>query len=208
MTLFPQKKYELADDLESFLQLLIWMTWRFCWHQYSQKPTDLTVPIATKYFAIRESPDGYQRGYEEKIKEIRLGASPFTELESPAYKNLIDTLLRLFKKHYDLLDHITLSTLYDYPSVVRSPTQTLSASRREELIQELAEAVKNSPLQTHDKMLEIFDDICKRDICSPTAKTSDTYDWLLSDKVPDQFIDLPDFQITMSSWIIARSMSR
>ena len=152
---------------------------------------NLAITIQAKYFAIEATPDGYWRGTESKKNEIRLGDLPVQYLHSPAFADLLKDLLQLFKTHYDQFDFLALETLYGYiPPRVR---ERHPAPDRKALVLRLGDAVKDSPLRDHDRMLAIFDKICQRNICFPSDTQTLPFDWDLSDKVEDQFKDIPEF---------------
>lgn len=121
---YVKKPIELADDLESFLYVLLWMVLRFHLHnKTSQKPTsslkelmahngtniNLSRLVSTFFLEEFSLRDGYIGGGENKKSAIWLGYPPFTLLSGPdqsksPFAQLISDFYALLRDHYLSVD--------------------------------------------------------------------------------------------------------
>lgn len=167
--LYPGKPYELSDDLESFLHVLVIQLLRFHKHDFSttQKRESLYKLVFDKYITTTGA-GGYRTGQPTKMFHMKYGVVSGITLRkkdySPQFLDLLTSLVRLCQQHYELLDTDTMAGLIE-PPFIKVSTEDMYHGKEQD-----------SPLKNHDAMLAAFAVACR----SPDS------DWI-SDKIGDQF---------------------
>lgn len=111
IVLFPGKPYELSDDLESFVHVLVIQLLRYHEHIYSDDPSSLYQHVMGKYINT-SSASGYRAGQPTKMSDMKYGTVTSILLHeeqiSPAFLALLTALVRLCQQHYQLLDEMKM----------------------------------------------------------------------------------------------------
>ena len=101
---FPLKPYELSDDIESFIHVLILFALRF--HRHNLSP-DAIKGVLEEYDRC-EVHNGYWTGSFLKLTLIRGGMLSFALVNNDAFKELLSTLSHICQQHYASLDEAEL----------------------------------------------------------------------------------------------------
>ena len=136
--MYVKKPIELADDLESFLYVLVWMAFRFHWHSYSATDSDTTLAdlrtrnatnlnlsriISEFFFEELALEDGSLGGGTRKYSHIVDGRPPIILAPYNASRrqsrsplgNLISQLYALVQRHYTTIDLSKLTRFEVFP---------------------------------------------------------------------------------------------
>ena len=189
---FPKKRYELADDLESFVHLLCWFAIRF--HKHDASPTpgmehDLHQ-LVTIYETHGIDQDGYDRGGNLKYQAMCNGFLGFTLDPDwcPSFRAVLERLMEVCKEHYAAILAEKPSFMRDSQSDSTQPGPTrlfpkdhggifYEATKPQQLIPSLKPEAK---LKTHTHILRAISDFAN----------DRKRNWY-ADKEQDQFEYLP-----------------
>ncbi len=123
----PGKRHEVSDDLESILQLLRWCGLKYLPHYWSDHPAQLRTLLETFDFHVEDPVTGFSKGHREKLDLICGGGCCIPGLHpNLSFAILLETLLLLFRKHYELLGFNPPHP----PSPPRDETELLYAAQR------------------------------------------------------------------------------
>jgi len=108
---YPRKPFELADDLDSFVHIILWSALCFHPHTMSDSLVGLENLVASLYTSFEVCDDTVygplQKFYAMKSGHISFGVDSNT---CPNLRHVIDALMALCKPHYALRRY-HLSTL-------------------------------------------------------------------------------------------------
>lgn len=116
---YPKKPYEVSDDIESFVHVLIWCATRYLDHTWSTDPTGLATFINQMFIACNYSSDGTYFGGSGKWDVIKSGNLPFTFPGEVKLQTVLDQVLRVCRLHYE---HLDLQNLAQFLPSDRVPT--------------------------------------------------------------------------------------
>jgi hypothetical protein len=124
---YPTKPHEVADDIESFIYVVLYMAFRF--HQHTLSPDDVTLKDAPleDQFAVNAANDplsrlvdavfyedfktatGYFTGGKTKEKDIKLGEPPIQLVEKDnMLAAFLDVAYKLLQTHYAAVNRADL----------------------------------------------------------------------------------------------------
>ncbi len=163
---YPAKSYELSDDLESFVHVLVIQLLRYHKHSMTRTPSSLYKHVMHKYLST-DGVTGYQTGQPTKITHMQDGRVSDVLLRkkdnSPPFLDLLTSLVLLCQRHYQLLDTEKMEDCLRFRPFTKVPLKDLYNGREED-----------SPLRNHDAMIAAFEVACN------------SSGWI-SDKIGDQF---------------------
>lgn len=207
---YPKKPNELSDDLESFIHIICWNTFRFHMHSLSRvdmdnkeiasdnkalrKANSMNTRLAGKvynYFHAEFTDEDQSVGGDGKISFLTAGTSPVEPLSTNSpLASLISGLFVLCKEHYASVraELKTFAPVRGLPHTRRTkksaynPLDGLAKGKMPVLVAPTGPAVAQRDLKSHDHMLEELNLVL-----------SDDVEWEADDKTPDQFVGLVDF---------------
>ncbi|KAL4243689.1 hypothetical protein ABKN59_011161 [Abortiporus biennis] len=104
MQKFPNKEYELSDDLESFIHILNFFALRFHRHDITH-PSLLSSHLHDVYEAAALNSKGILRVVNnQKFLNMSRGTPGFQFLENDSLATVISDLMSLFQDHYSRID--------------------------------------------------------------------------------------------------------
>ncbi|KAL6300807.1 hypothetical protein BKA93DRAFT_752437 [Sparassis latifolia] len=103
---FPRKRYEVSDDLESFMHVVNWLALKWYRHRLRAGIT-LQQHMADTYDHWARV-DGYDLGGHEKLQQIRIGEVPFILSVKGGLSSLLEKLMELCHEHYKTIDMVGL----------------------------------------------------------------------------------------------------
>jgi hypothetical protein len=128
---YARKPIELADDLESFVYVLVFMLLRFHPHNFSNVLLDerdlpeaqvfernchnrllvenILYPV---FFQNYDLEDGLIGGGDAKLEQIKQGAPRFRLTVETPLQTLVDDLYKILHEHYEALDGDKLQTFF------------------------------------------------------------------------------------------------
>ncbi|TCD61770.1 hypothetical protein EIP91_007972 [Steccherinum ochraceum] len=192
---YPRKPFELSDDMESFIHVLLWNSLRFHEHTFTGRDVELSSLVHSNYEAYHDQGADIF-GPKEKMTTLQAGIVRWNVNQQicPAFHQLIIDLIALCKTHYDAVDYTALEKYgaqKDLPSGqadealidVAAATAGLQPPRRRSnkaSVRTVAPAVVFPPpeplLASHDELMEVlFNAISRADLR-----------WREKDKIADQ----------------------
>ena len=184
----PEKKHEVADDLESFVLVFRWMCIRFFPTTFTT--SGLRLHIMSMYEVFDTRADGERIGGGFKGAMMLQGASGFQLCgDKTPLSELVDDLTHICKEHY-------LATkpekTYVAPTRTRESVPSMcsvSQAKRDILLRHLQKARKPAPppiysdlLSSHDAVIDAF----------AAALDEDDSSWNEVPKPEDRFIEFKD----------------
>lgn len=106
---YPTKPYEVSDDIESFVHVLIWCATRYLDHTYSENSAGHATFIHDTFVACEYSSDGTYVGCSGKWKIIESGKLPFTFPDEYKFQTVLSQVLKVCRLHYEYVDHKKLT---------------------------------------------------------------------------------------------------
>lgn len=101
---YPKKPYELSDDIESFIHVLIYCAARYLDNTLAEDRDAFAMFIKDMYTTCSQSSDGTYYGCRRKWDVIKSGQLPFELVAEPTYQVLLNKLLAICRHHYSNLD--------------------------------------------------------------------------------------------------------
>ncbi|OBZ74007.1 hypothetical protein A0H81_06515 [Grifola frondosa] len=134
----PTKPHEVSDDLESFIHLVNWLTFRFHKNQHSNLPVQLATVMFNMYDDFYTSPDGFDIGGWMKFSTNLSGRPPvflakeLTSKRKFGHTMLLESLALLVQQHYQEIDaeNLLLSPT-DEPSETSDTTRIVVVSDKD-----------------------------------------------------------------------------
>ncbi|KAI0634546.1 hypothetical protein C8Q77DRAFT_1073101 [Trametes polyzona] len=181
---YPKKRYELSDDLESFVHVLNWCTLKYLPHDMSglAQRGSLSSIFANHFDDAFQNPtESHQRN--EKLLAMQQGtmiARPFWafgDSEQLPLTTLLRELAEMCKAHYDTVDVEQLADLkFDSSVVLAPPREPVPKNSKQNMDAQIASILeefpdssdftpparmtaaspKTSPWATHKPMLQAF----------------------------------------------------
>ncbi len=141
---YPTKPHTLADDLESFVHLINWLTIRY--HKECktlQDLQDLKILVSQVYEQVARTPDGYDVGSKRKLRNMQKGEIGYDSEGLPrALSDLVTGLAEMCKEHLSSIDYE--ANVYPYavqvqettvPPIIERPVKAIPKRLRESFLE-------------------------------------------------------------------------
>ncbi|KAK7687780.1 hypothetical protein QCA50_008999 [Cerrena zonata] len=180
---YPKKPFEVSDDIESFVHVLIWCGVRYLPHSKTDTPNHLPLFMKGTFITCCQSRDGFYYGCDSKWSMVKNGTIPFEFPTEPKFGMVLSRLLRVCERHYNGL---RLQDLEKYlPSGQAGenslPPQASSNTTRkgilyvhnsefdkvddddsdDDLLQPISNSLPPKPLSTHNRIARILLEVIK-----------------------------------------------
>ncbi|GBE87345.1 predicted protein [Sparassis crispa] len=103
---FPRKRYEVSDDLESFMHVVNWLALK--WYRHRLRAGITLQQHTADTYDHWARVDGYDLGGHEKLQQIRIGEVPFILSVKGGLSSLLEKLMELCHEHYKTIDMVAL----------------------------------------------------------------------------------------------------
>ncbi|EKM57029.1 uncharacterized protein PHACADRAFT_142121 [Phanerochaete carnosa HHB-10118-sp] len=192
--MYPTKPAEVADDLESFIYIILLMAMRFHRHELaSDASLDSTVeeqrlansknePLAARFYDIFyeeiRCKNGYSKGGQTKHLYVKFGKPPIKLEEAEEGPTLLERFLRmgwtLLRRHYK---HVNFDDLAPY-AVAPKPTRLSKDAQP-------AEDTQKRNLKDNSVMAHFSQKFTRYPRCSsPSVSSNGSSGWLIREERP------------------------